>query len=119
MPTNTYDAIGGREAVEAVVSDFYDRVFDDDDLEHYFADTDPEALFAHQVRFISAVAGGPVEYDGRDMREAHDHLGIAPADFDTVADYLEAALRENGVDEPHVETILGAVADLKDPIVGR
>ncbi|GAA0301437.1 group I truncated hemoglobin [Halarchaeum salinum] len=119
MPTNVYEDIGGRDAVEAVVSDFYDRVFADDDLLHYFEDTDRQDLFAHQVQFISAVAGGPVEYDGADMREAHDHLGITPEDFDTVADYLEAALRENDVDEANIEAVLDAVGDLKDPIVGR
>jgi hypothetical protein len=41
MPAQSlYARIGGREAVEAVVSDFYDRVLADDSVAHYFDDID-------------------------------------------------------------------------------
>ncbi|MFC7165535.1 group I truncated hemoglobin [Halospeciosus flavus] len=112
-----YAEIGGREAVEAVVSDFYDRMFADESLTPYFEDTDEDELFAHQVQFISAVAGGPVEYDGTDMEEAHDHLGITHEAFDKTAENLEAALRENGVSEENREAILSKVEALREPVV--
>jgi len=67
-----YARIGGNEAVESVVADFYDRVFSDPLLQPYFEDIDRDALYAHQVQFISAVAGGPVSYDGADMQAAHE-----------------------------------------------
>jgi len=89
-----YATIGGQEAVEAVVSDFYDRVFDDPVLEPYFEGVDREALYAHQVQFISAVAGGPVSYDGADMRAAHEGMGVTEEAFGRVATYLAEALRE-------------------------
>ncbi|AZH24725.1 group I truncated hemoglobin [Haloplanus aerogenes] len=119
MSQTIYQDIGGRDAVEAVVDDFYERVLDDDQLTPYFEDTDMADLRTHQIQFISAVAGGPVEYSGGDMREAHDHLGIEEADFDLVGRYLEEALEENGVPEEHVETIMGEVAALKAPILNR
>lgn len=114
-----YAEIGGSDAVDAVVSEFYDRVFADDRLVHFFEGMDMAALHAHQVQFISAVAGGPVEYTGDDMREAHAHLTIDDTDFDAVAEHLEAALRENGVCEENIEAIMTEVEALRNPIVDR
>lgn len=119
MSQTIYRDIGGRDAVEAVVDDFYERVLDDDQLTPYFDDTDMEDLRAHQVQFISAVAGGPVEYGGDDLREAHEGLGIEEADFDLVGHYLRAALAENGVPEEHVEAIMAEVAALEAPVLNR
>jgi len=119
MPETIYSQIGGRAAVEAVVDNFYDRVLADDDLIEYFEGMDMAELRAHQVQFVSAVAGGPVEYTGANMREAHSHLDISAADFDAVARHLEAALTDAGVSEENVEAIMSEVVALKEPIIGE
>jgi len=114
-----YAEIGGRDAVEAVVSDFYDRVFEDPVLEPYFENVDRDALYAHQVQFISAVAGGPVSYDGADMQRAHEGMGITEDAFDRVATYLAESLAENGVAEDNVGAILEEVTELEPDVVGQ
>lgn len=114
-----YREIGGQEAVEAVVDEFYDRVLDDPVLEPYFEDTEMDELFAHQVQFVSAVAGGPVDYDGADMQTAHEGMGITGEAFGRVATHLEDALLEHGVRDGAVETIIGEVAALEDDVVGQ
>lgn len=119
MSETIYGEIGGRAAVERVVDDFYDRVLADERLVGFFEGMEMAELRAHQVQFISSVAGGPVNYAGDDMREAHDHLGIGEADFDAVGTHLERALRENGVDEANVAAIMSEVVALKDPVLGR
>nr|WP_232819777.1 group 1 truncated hemoglobin [Haloprofundus halophilus] len=114
-----YRRIGGKDAVEDVVDDFYDRVLADERLVEYFEGMEMEQLRAHQVQFISSVAGGPVEYTGGNMREAHAHLDIDEADFDAVGAHLERALRENGVSDDDIDGIMSEVVALKDPILGR
>lgn len=116
---SVYDEIGGREAVDEVVSDFYDRVLADEQLVGFFEGMDMAELHAHQVQFISAVAGGPVSYTGAEMRESHAHLDIEQDDFDAVATYLDTALHENGVCDENVEAIMSEVAALEDPILNR
>jgi len=96
-----------------------EAVLADDRLAGYFADAAMDDLRAHQIAFVSSVAGGPVEYSGEDMRTAHAHLDLDDEDFDAVASHLEAALRENGVRGENVAAIMGEVAALRDPIVGR
>src|SRR5699024_5646402 len=114
-----YGDIGGSEAVEDVVSEFYDRVLDDPLLEPYFEGYDMGTLYAHQVQFISTVAGGPVEYTGTDMQSAHEGMGITEEAYSRVAGYLADALRVNDVSEPYVENIMGEVMALEDDIVGQ
>lgn len=114
-----YAKIGGQDAVEAVVSDFYDRVFDDPLLEPYFENTDRDALYVHQVQFVSSVTGGPVSYEGTDMQHAHEGMGITEEAFERVATYLREALRENDVDEDDAEAILETVAEPKPDVVGQ
>lgn len=119
MSQSVYRKIGGQRAVEAVVEEFYDRVLSDEQLIPYFDGMDMDELRAHQIQFISSVAGGPVEYSGTDMREAHAHLDIDEADFDAVGEHLETALRTNGVSEENIEKVMAEVVALKQPILGR
>lgn len=119
MDDSVYAEIGGEAAVEAVVEDFYDRVLADDRLIGFFEGMDMNELRAHQVQFISSVTGGPVEYTGDEMRDAHRHMDIHEEDFEAVGTYLERALRENGVDEGDTEAIMSEVVALKDPILDR
>jgi hemoglobin len=114
-----YAEIGGQDTVETVVSDFYDRVFEDPLLEPYFEGIDRNTLYAHQVQFISSVAGGPVSYDGVDMQQAHKGMGITGEAFDRVATYLGDALRENNVAEDNIDEILEAVGGLETDVVGQ
>ena len=112
-----FDRLGGHEAVESVVNDFYSRVLNDERVIHHFEDSNTTELQAHQVQFISAVTGGPVEYSGDDMREAHRGMGITDNEFDVVAEHLDAALVENEVPDEDREQVLGTVEELRPEIV--
>jgi hemoglobin len=112
-----FDRLGGHEAIKSVVTDFYDRVLNDERVIHHFEDSNTTELRAHQVQFISAVTGGPVEYSGEDMREAHRGMGITDTEFDVVAAHLDTALAENGAPDADREQVLEAVEELRPEIV--
>lgn len=112
-----YERLGGQEAIDAVVDEFYDRVLADEDLQPYFAETDTEALRDHQSAFMTFVTGGAEEYDGPGMGPAHDHLDVTPEAFASVAEHLDDSLRACGVDDAEREELLAAVADLEDDVV--
>lgn len=112
-----FDRLGGQDAVESVVDDFYDRVLSDERVIHHFEDSNTTELRAHQVQFISAVTGGPVQYSGRDMRSAHRGMGITHEEFDIIAGYLDTALEENDVSDEDRIQVLGEVEELRPEIV--
>lgn len=117
MSETLYERLGGQDAIGEVVDRFYDRVIEDERVARYFDDVDMRKQRAHQTQFISAVAGGPVDYSGEDMEAAHDDLGITKPDFDVIVEHLDATLREFDVPEDDREAVLDAVAEYEDDIV--
>lgn len=114
---NDYEAIGGGPAVRAVVNTFYERVLADERLTGKFSGVDLAALKKHQVQLISHVLGGPVEYEGRDLRDAHAGLAIRPSDFSAVVEHLVAVLREAQVPDEIVDRVVQALAGAERDIV--
>jgi hemoglobin len=99
------------------VDGFYQRVLADPQLVHHFDGVDMNRLRWHQVKLLTAVAGGPDEYEGRDLGEAHAHLRITDADFDRVLDHLAATLVEAGVQENVIGQVGAALDSHRDEIV--
>lgn len=117
MSDTLYDRLGGRDAIAAVVDRFYERMLEDDRVAHFFEDIDMQRQRAHQTQFLSAVAGGPVDYTGRDMKAAHAHLEISRTEFAVVATHLEGTLEEFDVDKRDREEVLSAFGSYEEAIV--
>jgi hemoglobin len=107
-----YDRIGGHEALEVVVEDFYCRVLDDDQLSGFFAGSSMKRLKGKQIEFLAAALGGPETYVGPSMKQAHRGRGITRHHFNLVAGHLEDSLCAAGVPSATVAEILGVVAPL-------
>lgn len=74
-PGTIYDRIGGHEAIEVAVDDFYVRVLADDELAGFFAGTNMNRLKGKQVEFFAAALGGPQPYTGAPMKQVHQGRG--------------------------------------------
>jgi hemoglobin len=114
--TTVFEQIGGYEALEVVVSDFYDRVLNDDELTGFFSGTNMSRLKGKQVEFFGAALGGPDPYTGAPMRQVHQGRGITMHHFTLVANHLAASLSAAGVPDKTVDAILAAIAPLSADI---
>ena len=114
--TSIYDQIGGHEALEVVVADFYDRVLANDQLAGFFTGTNMSRLKSRQIEFFSAALGGPEPYTGAPMRQVHQGRGITVHHFNLVAGHLTASLRKAGVPQETPEQILATIAPLAGEI---
>jgi hemoglobin len=112
-----YQRIGGEAAVNAAVDCFYERVLADPTLNHFFTGVSMSRLKAHQFAFLSQALGGPKQYSGASMRDAHSKLAIEQRHFDSVAVHLVETLRELSVPEEIVGEIAAAVTPLSAQIV--
>jgi hemoglobin len=72
--TTIYQRIGGEAAISAAVDRFYERVLADPTLSHFFSGVSMARLKAHQFAFLSQALGGPKQYSGASMRDAHSRL---------------------------------------------
>jgi hemoglobin len=122
MSKTLYDRVGGEPAVDAAVDLFYRKVLGDQRLKPYFSDTDMDSQRAKQKAFLTMVFGGPNNYDGRDLTEAHAGLvkkGLNDTHFDAVAGHLMATLQELKVSEPVVGEVMAIAGGARDAVLGR
>ncbi|MFP3901250.1 MAG: group I truncated hemoglobin [Acidimicrobiia bacterium] len=112
-----YERIGGAATVREAVDRFYRLVLDDADLAPYFSNSDIAEVKRHQVLLLSQVLGGPANYAGRDLGEAHRGLGITGDHYGKVVDHLVGVLEDMGADREAVEAVATTVASLEPDIV--
>lgn len=120
VPTpSPYEVIGGAATVRSAVDRLYFWISRDDELFNlYFRDVNLGALKAHMVALLTQTLGGPRQYTGREMGEAHKHLRIYPAHYDRVADYVEATLLVEHCPRAILAAVQGVLFELK-PVICR
>jgi hemoglobin len=112
-----FQQIGGFAQVRKIVSEFYDRIFESDELAAYFHHADMRRLIDHQTKFISSILGGPGSVSEDRLRRAHRPLGIAEHHFEEVLEILEETLEDFGLDRVHIDRVDVYVRSLRDLIV--
>jgi len=123
MSQSLYERIGGQGAIMAAVDRFYEKVLADELTRPFFTALDMQAQTKKQIAFMSRALGGPVEYQGRDLTQAHAALvrdkGLGDVHFDAIAKHLEATLLELGVARELVDEALGIVGGTRAQVLGR
>ncbi len=117
MSETLYDKYGGFETFSVVVSNFYQKILDSNDLAPYFDNVNMEKLMSHQTNFISTALGGPNNYRELDLKKAHAPYKITVPHFHEVAELLEESLDEAGVEQTDINSIITLVSSLMDQIV--
>jgi len=114
---SVYENIGGAAAVDAAVDIFYRKVLSDDRISHFFDTVDMEAQHAKQKAFLTMAFGGPNDYTGKDMREAHKGMNLTEEHFGAVAEALVGTLTELEVPQEYIDEIVGIAVSVKDDVL--
>jgi truncated hemoglobin YjbI len=107
-----YERLGGIFAIAAVVDNFSDRLL----MNPKIVEANPELHEWHTVTYherlpglkwlrtlwLASLAGGPFQYTGRELRDAHFDLKISPAVFDEVAAELSTTVVNSMIVWHHV-----------------
>ena len=121
-----YERIGGIFAIAAVSDDFSDRLVKNPKI----VNANPELHEWHTKTYhtrlpglkwgrtwwLASVAGGPFEYTGREMRDAHFDFKISPEVFDEVTRELANALDDFKVPEREKKEVLAAFTGEKSEV---
>ena len=115
-----YVRLGGYDALAAVTDDFIGRLATDKTLAHFFAGHSKDSLGKIRqlvVDQLCAATGGPCVYIGRDMKAAHQGMGISEGNWNAAAGHLTATLEKFRVPEKEKNEVLGAISSFKNDIV--
>jgi hemoglobin len=117
-----YERIGGEAAVGAAVDIFYRKVLNDHRINRFFDNTDMDAQLAKQKAFFTMAFGGPNNYTGTDMRNAHAKLvkkGLNDSHFDAVMEHLGATLVELNVPEDLIAEAAAIAESTRADVLGK
>lgn len=120
-----YERLGGVYAVAAVVDHFSDQLVERETIHRNpFINPWNEEMVSSRLAglkflrtlWLCAVAGGPFEYTGKNLRDAHLRFHIAPQEFDEVAAVLADSLDHFKVPDREKEEVLAAFAAHKQEV---
>lgn len=117
-----YDRLGGKDAIAAVVNDFVNAVDADDRIKNEavaerLKGVNVDELKAKITNLVCQGAGGPCEYKGRNMKQAHVGLYITNAEFDIVVENLVKTLDQYKVPEKEKNELLGLLGPMRADVV--
>lgn len=122
MATTLYARLGSETGIASLVDDIVDRHMRNPTICARFViyDAEPARLATikgHIRAFFSAGGGGPAEYAGRGMSEAHRGMNINEAEYVAAMDDILDALDAHGVDPETRKDVLAIAYSLKGEIL--
>ena len=127
MPEPTlYERLGGVYAISAVVDYFSDQLVERDTIEGtnpYIKEWNDEkagyrlpGLKFLRTLWVCAISGGPFQYTGLALGDAHFDFQLTPGEFDDVAAVLADSLDHFNVPKIEKEEVLAAFAAFKPAV---
>jgi hemoglobin len=118
-----YERLGGLPAIALVIDDFVDDFIRDPTIlanpavrERKTPDAAPYIKF-QVTSLVCQLSGGPCEYAGMDMREAHAGLDVSAGEWDRMVVIFAETLERHGVPEPEQQEIFAILGPARDDIV--
>ena len=113
--------MGGYDVIAAVADDFIAWIIADKQLGRFFVGGFSEArvktIRQQVVNLLCELTGGSCFYMGRDMKTAHQGLGITEADWKIAVDLLLPRSTKHQVAPQEQSEFLQIIGDMKDMIV--
>lgn len=132
-----FERLGGETGITRIVEDYLPRAMEDPrvnwerkgvvrggfsihrgDSETWKASPENVAkLKLHFIQFIELATGGPVHYDGKEMKGAHADLHISNPEFDAAIGDLKASLDKLQVPNREQKELLAIIESTRPEIV--
>lgn len=118
-----YERLGGVNAIAMVVDLFSDEIVKNAKLnvnpalKEWNQSGQLAGLKFMRTLWLCQAAGGPFQYTGKEMGEAHKDLHIKPEEFDEVGVEIARALDHFKVPEREKQEVLAAIVSRKTQVV--
>jgi hemoglobin len=117
-----YKRLGGYDAIAAVTDDFVGRLIADPSFERFFTgfSTDSKRRIRQRiVDFVCEKTGGPCFYFGRDMKTAHEGMGVTKAEWDKALALFGETLAALKVPDQERQDLATLIVPLEAEIVEK
>jgi hemoglobin len=87
-----YVAFGEKAGLASLMDDFVQRLVIDSRTKPFFEHANLENLKTQLTDQLCAIAGGPCQYTGRDMKAAHEGMGVKTSHFNALVEVLQQSM---------------------------
>src|SRR5438045_2494067 len=94
MTDSLFEQLGGEAKLRGIIDVFIDRVFEDRMIGFFFRNADRRKIKELEYQLTAQFLGGPVEYRGRPLDQAHGKHPIMGGQFARRMKILEDTLEE-------------------------
>lgn len=117
-----FERLGGSSGISALVDDIVALHMENPTIRARFRPIleTPERLAVikkHTCMFLEMGSGGPGQYGGRSMRDAHRGMNVSPTEYMAAVDDILAALQMRGIDQQTQSDVLAIAYSLKGEIL--
>ena len=114
-----YKAFHDQAGIQRIMDDFVPRITSDPRIMGRFKTTNLDRLKLELVMQVCYLTGGPCQYTGRDMKEAHASLGLQNLDFNALAEDLQLSMDKEKVSFTAQNQLLAKLAPMQRAIVTK
>lgn len=112
-----YERLGGRQKIDQITEDVWINHVNNPDVSPRYANSDAEKVKKMVTEFVCWGTGGPVEYTGKNMLDAHRTMNISHREFMAVVDDVMRALEKNGIGPREQNELLALLFSLKGQVI--
>lgn len=112
-----YEDLGGQPGVERLVTATVRLAHSDKRISFLFEKMNDAELIRQLQDQICYLSGGPCEYKGRSMSEAHSGMDISEAEFDAFVERLTDAMVGTGIPHSARNRLLSLLAPMREEII--
>ncbi|NHZ78963.1 group 1 truncated hemoglobin [Massilia sp. CCM 8695] len=116
---STYQGLGGQSGIRKIVDTLVPMITADARIKESFKDSDLKNLAMRLQEQFCELAGGPCKYKGKDMKDIHDGLNITNAQFNALAEHLQAAMDKHGIAPAVQNKLVARLAPMQKEIVTK
>ena len=122
MDQSLYERLGGATGVATLVDDIVEAHMSNPTIKARFIPyrENPDHLAKvrqHLRDFLGAGSGGPEQYNGRSMTDAHRGMNVNAQEYMAAIDDIMSMLEKHNIDEQTRKDVLAIAYSLKDEII--
>ena len=112
-----YLRLGGEEKIREIVIEIVRLHDEDENFDRFMDQVDQERLIDGVTQFLVVGTGGPGEYEGPNMVDAHAHLLLTNADFLAAGGDVMEAMANKGCGEEEIQEIICTLVSMRSLVV--
>jgi hemoglobin len=115
-----YERLGGYDGIATFVNNLLPRLQTDSQLGRFYQNRGEDGVAREKqltIDFFCSSTGGPVNYNGRNMKQAHKGMKLSQNDWSIFLQLIDATIEALQIPRQESDEVVSLMSGLKEDIV--